>query len=224
MPSSMSICMPRSMQALEYLTAMGALAMKDLAISTALSSSSSGAYTALARPISLASWAPMVRAEKISSLALAMPTRRGRRWVPEKPGVMPRPTSGWPNLAPPLPSALGPAARMMSQLMASSQPPPRAKPFTAAMVGISSFSMRRIRALPRWPHLRPAATSMVLCSPMSAPATKERPSPVMMKAPSSVSFSTSPISCSSSEITVEFSAFSASGRLMVAMPMPSFFS
>ena len=65
---------------------------------------------------------------------------------------------------------------------------------------------------------------MVLCSPMSAPATKERPSPVMMKAPSSASFSTSLMSCSSSEITVEFSAFSASGRLMVAIPMLPFFS
>ena len=186
--------------------------------------SSSGGYTALTRPISLASAAPMTLPEKINSLALASPTRRGRRWVPEKPGVMPRPTSGWPNLAPPLPSALGPAARMMSQLMASSQPPPRAKPLTAAMVGISSFSMRRIRALPRWPHLRPAATSMGYCSPMSAPATKERPSPVMMKARSSVSCSTSVMTCSSSEITVEFKAFSASGRLMVAMPMLPFFS
>ena len=186
--------------------------------------SSSGAYTALTRPIFSASAAPMTLPEKISSLALAMPTRRGRRWVPEKPGVMPRPTSGWPNLAPPLPSALGPAARMMSQLMASSQPPPRAKPLTAAMVGISSFSMRRIRALPRWPHLRPPATSRGSCSPMSAPATKERPSPVMMRAPSSASFSTSVMACSRSPMTVEFSAFSASGRLMVRMPMFSCFS
>ena len=30
MPLSMSICIPRSMQALEYFTAMGALAVKDL--------------------------------------------------------------------------------------------------------------------------------------------------------------------------------------------------
>ena len=61
-------------------------------------------------------------------------------------------------------------------------------------------------------------------SPISAPATKERPSPVMMKAPSSASFSTSEMACSKSLTTAEFSAFSASGRLMVAMPMPSFFS
>jgi hypothetical protein len=112
----------------------------------------------------------------------------------------------------------------MSQLMAISQPPPRAKPFTAAMVGISSFSMRRNRALPLCPHLRPWATSMGFCSPISAPATKERPSPVRMKARSSVSFSTSLISCSRSPTTVELRAFSASGRLMVAMPMLSFFS
>jgi hypothetical protein len=45
----------------------------------------------------------------------------GRRWVPPKPGVMPRPTSGWPNLA------FSDAMRM-SQAMASSQPPPSAKP------------------------------------------------------------------------------------------------
>ena len=71
--------MPRSMQALEYFTAMGALAVKDLAMATAPFISSSGAYTALTRPISLASAAPMTLPEKISSLALAMPTRRGRR-------------------------------------------------------------------------------------------------------------------------------------------------
>jgi hypothetical protein len=65
---------------------------------------------------------------------------------------------------------------------------------------------------------------MGFCSPMSAPATKERPSPVRMKARSSVSFSTSEINASRSAITWEFRAFSASGRLMVAMPMRSFFS
>ena len=142
MPSSMSICMPRSMQALAYFTAMGAFLVKDSAISSAPSMSASGAKTALTRPIFSASSALIILPEKISSLALATPTRRGRRWVPEKPGVMPRPTSGWPNLA-------FSEARMMSQLSASSQPPPRAKPLTAAMVGNSSFSMRRIRALPR---------------------------------------------------------------------------
>ena len=129
------------MQALEYFTAMGAFFTKDWAMAIAPSIRASGAKTSLTRPISLAWAALIILPEKISSLALAVPTRRGRRWVPEKPGVMPRPTSGWPNLA-------FSEARMMSQLMASSQPPPRAKPLTAAMVGISSFSMRRMTAAP----------------------------------------------------------------------------
>ena len=36
---------------------------------------------------------------KIISLARTRPTRRVRRWVPPKPGMTPRPTSGRPNFA-----------------------------------------------------------------------------------------------------------------------------
>lgn len=43
--------------------------------------------------------------------------------------------SGCPNLA-------FSAARMMSQSMAISHPPPNAKPFTAAMIGILQLVMR----------------------------------------------------------------------------------
>ena len=150
-------------------------------------------------------------------MALATPTRRGRRWVPEKPGVMPKPTSGWPNLA-------FSEARMISQLIASSQPPPSAKPLTAAMVGNSSFSMRRSSALPRWPQRRPPSRSSGYCSPMSAPATKERPAPVRIMQRTSRSFSSVATTCSSSAITVLFSAFSASARSMVTMAMLSCFS
>ena len=106
-------------------------------------------------------------------MALLMPTMRGSRWVPPKPGVMPSPTSGWPNLAFSL-------ARRMSQAMASSHPPPRAKPLTAAMTGLERFSSFK-KTLPPWtPNFRPSAEVKPFISPMSAPATNERPAPVRM--------------------------------------------
>ena len=55
------------------------------------------------------------------------------------PGATPRLISGWPNFALSL-------ATMKSHSMASSQPPPKAKPLTAAMIG---FLNRVIRSWPR---------------------------------------------------------------------------
>ena len=52
-------------------------------------------------------------------MAFALPTARVSRCVPPLPGMMPSVISGWPNTA-------VSAARMMSQAMASSQPPPSA--------------------------------------------------------------------------------------------------
>ena len=69
------------------------------------------------------------------------PTRRASLWVPPKPGVMPRPTSGCPN------TALSEQMRK-SQLMESSHPPPRAKPFTAATVGRGNDSSFKKTSLP----------------------------------------------------------------------------
>ncbi len=62
-------------------------------------------------------------------MARALPTARVMRWVPPAPGMTPRLISGWPNWAVSL-------ATIMSQAMASSQPPPRAKPETAAITGL----------------------------------------------------------------------------------------
>ena len=146
------------------------------------------------------------------------PTRRARRWVPPKPGVMPRPVSGWPNTA-------VSAQMRMSQLMLSSQPPPSAKPLMAAMVGMGRVSMRRNTSLPCLPKASPSLGVRVLISPISAPATKAfSPLPVSTRARISLSALTISTSSPRSVSTSLFSAFSALGRLMVAIAMCPFFS
>ena len=76
-----------------------------------------------------ASAASIMRPVKIISIALALPTARVSRCVPPIPGMTPSLISGWPNLA------LS-AAMMRSHCIASSQPPPSAKPATAATIGL----------------------------------------------------------------------------------------
>jgi hypothetical protein len=63
--------------------------------------------------------ADMKRPVRCMSIALGLPTARVSRWLPPIPAMIPRLTSGWPNLA------LS-AAMMKSQAIASSQPPPSA--------------------------------------------------------------------------------------------------
>ncbi len=75
------------------------------------------------------------------SIARPFPTSLGSRCVPANPGVSPSFTSGWPNFA------VSAASRTV-QAMASSQPPPSAKPLTAAMTGLPRCSMR---SNTRWP-------------------------------------------------------------------------
>ncbi|MFN8539693.1 MAG: hypothetical protein U0232_19705 [Thermomicrobiales bacterium] len=58
-----------------------------------------------------------------------------RRWVPPAPGMTPMLISGWPK------RALS-AATIRSQVIASSLPPPRQKPLTAAIRGFLSLRMR----------------------------------------------------------------------------------
>ena len=66
-------------------------------------------------------------------MARPVPTSRASRWVPPAAGSTDRLVSGSPKRA-------VSAAIRMSQDMASSQPPPRANPLTAAMVGFSYAS------------------------------------------------------------------------------------
>ena len=75
--------------------------------------------TAVTRPQSSACSASMMSPVRIRCFAQPMPTMRGSRCVAPAPGMMPSPSSGWPNLA------VSDAIRM-SHASASSQPPPSA--------------------------------------------------------------------------------------------------
>src|SRR4051794_9889809 len=106
----------------------------------------------------------------------------------------------------------------MSQAMASSHPPPSARPLTAAMAGFGKSSIAS--------KARCIDESSAVCavyretSPMSAPAANALvPAPVKTRAPT-VSSSTSPASTSrSSAISRSFSALCTAGRDSVTTPI-----
>ena len=91
--------------------------------------------TRATRPARSASAASIMRPVRLMSIALALPTARVRRCVPPMPGMTPSLISGWPNFA-------VSAAMMMSHIIASSQPPPSAKPATAAITGLRMRATR----------------------------------------------------------------------------------
>ena len=93
------------------------------------------ARRATTRPQRSASAASIMRPVRHISIAFDLPTKRVRRCVPPAPGMTPSLISGWPNLA-------VSAAMMKSHIIASSQPPPSAKPATAAMIGLRQRVMR----------------------------------------------------------------------------------
>ena len=97
---------------------------------------SSAGTTAFTKPIDNALSALMFLAPKIISLAIPTGTKRARRCVPPNPGVIPNPTSGCPNTAFSL-------ATRISHAIASSHPPPNAKPLTAAITGQCIVSIER---------------------------------------------------------------------------------
>src|ERR671915_1129284 len=109
----------------------------------------------------------------------------------------------------------------MSHARASSQPPPSANPFTAAIVGFGMVSSSRPHSWPSAPHSRAASTPSSLMYLMSAPAAKARsPAPVrtITRVPASLS-----ASCSRSRSAVSVatsSAFMASGRSSVRTATP----
>ena len=105
--------------------------------------------------------------------------------------------------------------------MASSQPPPSAKPLTAAMTGLGLRSN-----LPKitWPR-RARATALIGVWPasslMSAPAMKARPAPVRITPPTVSSAMAWSMAAPSSPISALLSALSLSGRLTVMVAMRS---
>src|ERR1700751_3581109 len=134
-PSLWLVSSPLFTASSENFTAIGALAAICFRMVSARSIRLAGGTTSLTRPMRQASCAEIVSPVRINCSARPFPTRRGKRCVPPPPGNKPSFTSGWPNLA-------CSVAILIVQAMAVSQPPPRAKPFTAAITGLTRFSMR----------------------------------------------------------------------------------
>src|SRR2546425_683777 len=131
---------------------------------------------------------------------------------------MPSFSSGWPNLAFSL-------AMRRWQAIASSHPPPSAKPSPAAITGLPHVSSRRSTAWPRSARAFPSNGPCLARSPMSAPATKALgPAPVRIAPRMASSVARRWATSASSAITWSFSALSLSGRLMVISAMPSLIS
>ena len=108
---------------------------------------------------------------------------------------------------------------MKSHAMASSQPPPSAKPLTAAITGLrtllSSSSSEKICPL----YMSMYESDAIVL--MSAPAAKALlPLPVTTMAPISGSASSSFAAATSSFVSVGVSAFSCFSRLSVMSPTP----
>ena len=151
------------------------------ASSSARSRWAPGATTSLTRPIRSASSASTGRPVRISSRARPMPTTRGRRWVPPSTSGTPQRRSKKPKVEP------GVAIRRSHQ-RASSRPPARHQPSTAAIAGFEG--VRRLKPI------GPAGSSTSRSSALrSAPAQKASPpAPVRTRtrAPSSASNSSKP--------------------------------
>ncbi|MOA29600.1 hypothetical protein D3C78_1506250 [compost metagenome] len=100
-----------------------------VAASTASSIRFAAGTTRDTRPARSASAASIMRPVRTRSMAFALPTARVSRCEPPMPGMTPRVISGWPNFA-------VSEAMIKSHIIASSQPPPSAKPETAAITGL----------------------------------------------------------------------------------------
>src|SRR6266705_3739078 len=153
----------------------------------------------------------MRRPVKISSLASGAPSTRGRSCVPPIPGKIPSVVSGTPNTAVAL-------ATMKSERTASSQPPARAKPSTAAITGTGQRSTRNAACSKITCWARHASSVIALRSLRSPPAQNARsPAPVKTTArPRESRRSPSKQARRSSPIAV-FIAFIASGRFSVTV-------
>jgi hypothetical protein len=198
---------PRTMAALAVRTAIGRVGGDLLRQRHGAPSRSAGGTTYSTRPIASASCASTVRPVRIISIARGMPMRRDRRWVPPLPGIRPRLTSPNEKVA-------VSAANTMSHSRASSTPPPTARPFTAATIGLSKAAMpsddaarMRLTSAIGW------SASSFENSRRSMPAEKAlSPLPVSTAAPTSGSACSASRAWRNSARICRLMAFMASGR------------
>ena len=107
---------------------------------------------------------------------------------------------------------------MKSQASATSQPPPSAKPLTAAITGIGSAASCSPIAWPWRANSRASCSPIVAIAAMSAPATKALlPAPVrtMPRRPDRTSRAAAWAASLSSPTTSRLRALSTCGRLIV---------
>ena len=149
--------------ALDAETASGAFLATRSASAMAASSAPPFSVIWLISPSSAASSARIGSPVIASSIALACPTRAGRRKSPPPAAKRPRFTSGTPNLAPS-------EATMRSQVNAVSRPPASANPSTAAINGFCE-PLRM-----KFDHAE--MSSPVINALRSIPAEKPLPAPV----------------------------------------------
>mmetsp|Transcript_64178 Transcript_64178/g.180646 ORF Transcript_64178/g.180646 Transcript_64178/m.180646 type:complete len:236 (+) Transcript_64178:327-1034(+) len=168
------------------------------AICMAVAMSSLAGTTCATSPAFSASAALMFRPVRMRAMAFDLPTLRMRRCVPPAPGMTPSLISGWPKTALSL-------AMMMSHIIAISQPPPKAKPLTAAITGTLQ-SATHVHDL-NLSEVVMSAKERGYISLMSAPAAKALPSPVRTMQPVSGSAAAAPIAAPKSLMSASQSAF-----------------
>ena len=183
----------------------------------AAGSSSSGGWTDRTRPAASAAGASTRRPVSIHSLAVPIPTTRGRNQLLHPSGMIPRRVNTNPKRA-------SVDARRTSIGSVMVAPMPTDAPFTAAMIGFFDAWMRNASIPPPSRGTAPpgfgAAGSNASAPPeMSAPAQNARPSPVTTTARTASSASTRSSTLTNSRIVAARNALRRSGRENVIVPM-----
>ncbi len=177
------------------------------ASSIAPASASPGSVTALTKPHSAPCSAVKLSPVSASSSAFWYGIRRGSRSRPPPAATKPRLTSGIPNFA-------VRDATTRSVASTTSVPPAKAYPSTAAISGFRGG--RSVNPIPR-PGI--ATTSPAANAFRSIPEQKLPPAPVMIATERSSLLSSSSTASARPWLTARFTAFRASGRLIVMTRM-----
>src|SRR5688572_4576305 len=159
----------------------------------------------LTSPIRKASAAGTLLAVMNISRAAASPIRRGRRWVPPQPVIIPRLAPEWQN------SAFGEAI-LVAHAKARSRAPPKQYPLTAAIVAPGKSEIRAIRCWPRAANSLAVEPSTDAISRRSAPEAKTSSTPVNTRRSASDKFDSASIKDSRTSID---KGLLISGRLRV---------